>query len=185
MNVNFSEVSPDAVTPVIFEQILGEKPGGAIVGNPAWDVLPGTAVGPNGSSVFTPIKAYRLTKAVASGDTTIEIAKGSGVAVGDAIGNGTKAVACTAVDTTTYATKDVVTVSLALTIAIGTVLYQAAAASASAAVPIYTPKYLTGAFVFAGKGDQVIKLVNFANVRKETVNASLEVLALIPTIKAV
>lgn len=51
--------------------------------------------------------------------------------------------------------------------------------------PIYTPEYLLGSVVYAGKGDQLAKLVNGANVRKETVNASTEVLALLNGIKAV
>jgi hypothetical protein len=184
MDVNFSQIAPDAISPVIFEQILGEKPGGGVVANPTFDVLPGTAVGLDGTAL-KPIKAYRLLKAVAADDTTIEIAKGSGVEVGDAIGVAKKAVACTAVDTTTYATKDVVTITLGVAVANGKVLYQAAGASASSAVPKYTPSYLTGAPVLAGKGDQLVKLINIANVRKETINTATEVLALLPTINAV
>jgi len=184
MDVNFVAISPDAISPVIFEKVLGDKPGGGMVGNPTYDIAPGTAVGLNGSGVLTPIKAYRLTKAVAIADTTIEIAKGSGVAIGDVIGNLKKSVACTGLDQTN-AIKDVVTVTLGVNITNGTVLFQAASAQASTAAPIYTPKYLTRASVWAGKGDQAIALVNIANVRKETVNASLEVLALIPTINAV
>jgi len=183
MDVNFSVVDATEVEPVVFEQILGEKPGGGIVANPAFDIVTGTAVGYD-SGALKPIKAYRLVKAVASGDTTIEIAKGSGVLVGDIIANVKKGVACTAVDSSN-ATKDVVTVTMGVAIANDTVLYQAAGASASAAVPVYTPSFLTGAKVLAGKGDQAVKLVNFANVRKETVNASAEVIALLQTIKTV
>lgn len=184
MDINFIDIAAGAVQPVIFEKVLGEKPGGGLAGNPTYDIPAGTAVSLQSGS-YKPIKAYRLTKAVLAGDTTIEIAKGSGVVVGDVIGNLAKSVACTAVDTTTYSTKDVVTVTLGVAIASGTVLYQSAAASAAAAVPVYTPQFLTGAPVRAGKGDQLIKLVTIAVVRKETVNASLEVLALLPTIKAV
>lgn len=183
MDVNFSFTGAATPEPVVFEKILGEKPGGGIVANPTFDIPKGTAVGfSNGS--LKPIKAYRLVKAVLVADTTIEIAKGSGVVVGDFIGNAKKAVACTAVNTTA-ADKDVVTVTLGVDINTDTVLYQAAAASASSAVPIYTPAYLTGEKVYAGEGDQPTKLVNIANVRKETVNASTEVLALLPTINAV
>ena len=184
MNVNIIKVAADAPTPVIFEKIIGEKPGGGLAGNPAYDVPAGIAVSLQ-AGVYKPIKAYRLTKAVLVGDTTIEIAKGSGVLVGDIIGIVGKSVACSAADTTTYTTKDVVTVSLATAIALGVVLYQSAAALGTGAVPIYTPQYLTGTPIWAGQGDQFIKLVTLAIVRKETVNASLEVLALLPTIKAV
>jgi hypothetical protein len=183
MNVNFSYQEPGTNDPVVFSEIIGQKSGGGIVANPSFDIQAGTAVGYN-NGVLNPIKAYRLSKAVAAADTTIEIVKGSGVAVGDVIGYGTKSVACTAVDQSN-ATKDVVTVTLGVAIPSGTVLYQAASASASAAVPIYTPSFLTGEIVYAGKGDQNVALINFANVRKETVNASPEVLALLQTIKIV
>lgn len=183
MDVNIKVTAPEAIQPVVFEKILGEKPGGGMVANPAFDIPTGTAVGfDNGA--LKPIKAFRLVKAVLVADTEIEIAKGSGIVVGDFIGNGLVAVESTDLDTTN-ATKDVVTVTMGVDIAIGTVLYQAADASADAAVPIYTPSFLTGAPVIAGEGDQPIRLVNIANVRKETVNASTEVLALLPTINAV
>lgn len=203
MNVNFNEVAADSTSPVIFEQVIGEKPGGGIVANQAWDVLPGTAVGFDGT-VLKPIKAYRLVKAVAANDTTIEIAKGSGIAIGDIIAHNGVGVESTNLNQTN-ATKDVVTVTLGIVVATGTVLYQAAAESEAAtaevvdgtghtttvgvaavpAAPIYTPKYLTGATLLANKGDQPVKLVIAAIVRKETVNAAPAVLALLPTINAV
>lgn len=183
MDVNFEHIAAGTPSPVVFEKVIGEKPGGGIVANPTFDIAPGTAIGED-AGALKPIKAFRLVKAVLEGDTEIEIAKGSGVKVGDVIAKGKKGVACTAVDTTN-ATKDVVTVTMGVAIANGTVLYQAAAASADAAAPIYTPKFLTGEPVLAGKGDQPTKLVVAAVVRKETVNASEEVLALIPTINAV
>jgi hypothetical protein len=185
MNVNFEYTDPAAVQPVVFEQVFAEKPGGGVVGNPTFDIPLGTAVGKNAGAVLTPIKAFRLVKAVAVEDTTIEIAKGSGVVVGDIIATAKKGVACTAVDTTTNTTKDVVTVTLGVVVAIDTVLYQAAAASASAAAPIYTPLYVTGDLVPAGLGDRMIRLVNGANLRKETANISTEVVALLPTINLV
>lgn len=183
MEVNHIHVAAGPAEPVIFEKVLGEKPGGGIVPNPDFDISVGTAVGFDGG-VLKPIKAYRLVKANLVGDTTIEIAKGSGIVSGDVIGSVKKSVASTAVDTTNPE-KDVVNVTMGQALAKGTVLYQAAGVSASAAVPLLTPAFLTGAVVYAGKGDQLIKLVNIAVVRKETVNASAEVLALIPTIKAV
>lgn len=183
MNVNFEHNAAGSPAPVVFEQIIGEKPGGGVVANPTFDIAPGTAIGED-AGALKPIKAYRLLKANLVGDTTIEIAKGSGVEVGDVIANGKVGVACTEVNKTN-ATKDVVTVTMGVAIANGTVLFQAAAESADAAAPIYTPKFLTGEPVLAGKGDQATKLVVAAVVRKETVNASTEVLALIPTINAV
>jgi hypothetical protein len=183
MDVNFAVVAAGIPEPVIFEKVIGEKPGGGIVANPTYDIPTGTAVGLDGTAL-KPIKAYKLVKAVIIADDTIEIAKGSGVVAGDVIGNAKKSVACTAVDKTD-ATKDVVTVTLGVAIANGTKLYQSAAASAAAALPVYTPKFITGAPVYTGKGDQLIKLVVAAVVRKENINAATEMLALLPNINAV
>lgn len=250
MNVNFNYNSPEAADPIVLEQVWGEKPGGGLVANQTYRVKEGTAVGLTGGK-HVPIKAYRLVKAVAVEDTSIEIAKGSGIATGDIIGHGTKAVACSAVDTTTNATKDVVTVTLEVAIANDTVLYQAKAASvagvqevkagyydseetadgalkvvaanagvgevllttvqasyhgskiiaaddyvvlvseavagvtAEPAEPKYQPLYVTGQNIEANLGDQMVRLVNGANLRKETANISAEVAALLPTINLV
>lgn len=251
MNVGFKHTDAATPQPIVFEQVFAEKPGGGIVGNPTFDILPGNAVGKNSSGVFTAIKGYRLVKAVAVGDTTIEIEKGSGITVGDFIAHGQKAVACTAVDTTTNTKKDVVTVTLGVAIPNGTVLYQAkqasiaavtgvkagyydavitdedalkvvaadagagevllatvqasyqgskviaaddyvtlvseptAAVTGVAAEPIYSPLFVTGEIVPAGLGDKLIRLINGANLRKETANISEEVAALLPTINLV
>ncbi len=47
------------------------------------------------------------------------------------------------------------------------------------------PDYVTGAWVYAGKGDQLVRLINGANLRKETAVITKEQAALIPTIKLV
>lgn len=46
-------------------------------------------------------------------------------------------------------------------------------------------EYLTGAKVYAGKGDQTVRLINGANVRKESVTIAKAVLIQMPTIKLV
>jgi exopolysaccharide biosynthesis protein len=53
--------------------------------------------------------------------------------------------------------------------------------------PLEVPEYITGKtdWVWAGEGDQSVKLINGANVRKETANISAEIAALLPTIKRV
>lgn len=53
------------------------------------------------------------------------------------------------------------------------------------AAPVLAPKFVLGAPVFAGKGDQLVKLVNGANLRKETANISAEVADLLPGISLV
>lgn len=47
------------------------------------------------------------------------------------------------------------------------------------------PDFVTGGWVFAGKGDQLVRLVNGANLRKETAVITKAQAALIPTIKLV
>lgn len=184
MDVNFKYKDKDPVQPIVFEQIFAEKPGGGLVANPDYNIPVGTAIGKDENSAFRPIKGYVLKKNAASGDTTIQIAKNSGVKVGDAIATGKKAVACTAVNTTN-ADYDAVTVTLGVELPKGKVLYQAKAASTDSAEPFYTPEYLTGDPVLAGEGDQAVKLVNGANVRKETVPVADEIIALMKSIQKV
>ncbi len=192
MDVNFKYNDPQANDPIYFEQIFAEKPGGGLVVNPGADLPPTSPVGYNSSGKLEAFKCYRLYAAVESTDTTIKIAKGSGVAVGDFIAHGDVAVAATAIDTENE-DYDVVTVTLGVDIAADTVLYQSSQASAAAtqsteavkAAPYLAPVFVLGAPIFAGKGDQLVKLVNGANLRKETANISSELAALIPGIALV
>lgn len=183
MEVNFKHQDPAKVDPIYIEQVFAEKPGGGLVENPSFDAPPTTAVGEKNGK-FALIKGYRLVGAVAKADTTINVAKGSGIAVGDVIAIGKKAVACTAVDTSAE-DKDVVTVTLGVDIEAGKVLYQAKEASEDAAEPILTPVYVTGNRLTANEGDQPVRLINGANLRKETANVASEVAALLPMIALV
>lgn len=184
-NVGFKyeEIKTDVPVPV-FEQIFAELPGGAMVSNPSFDIPIGTAMGYDAEGKLKPIKAYKLTKAVASEDTTIQIAKGSGVEVGDIIATGKKGVACTTIDDTSK-DFDTVTVTLGVAVDSDKVLYQAGTASASSAKPIYTPVYILGNVVYANAGDQMSKLVNGANIRKESCNVADEVVALMKSVEKV
>lgn len=183
MDVNFNYQTPASVDPIYIEQVYAEKPGGGLVVSGNADLKPSTAVGLNDNGKYAPIKAYRLVDAVTADDTTIKIAKGSGVAVGDVIANAKKGVACTAVDTS-RADYDTVTVPMGVAIKANTVLYQAKSASTSA-TPIYTPEYVIGNVVPANSGDYPVRLINGANLRKETAMISAEVVAMLPTIKLV
>ncbi len=183
MDVNFHYSDPAKPEPIYIEQVFAEKPGGGLVENPSFDAPPTTAVGEKNGK-FALIKCYRLVEAVGASDTTISIAKGSGVAVGDIIAIGKKGVACTAVDQSSE-DKDTVTVTLGVEIASGKVLYQAKEASASAAQPFLPPVYVTGNRLKANKGDQSVRLINGGNLRKETANISSEIEALLVTIKLV
>lgn len=183
MEINFKYKEAAKVDPVRIEQVIAEKPGGGLVVNPSFEVAPTTAVAEQNGK-YVPIKAYRLVAAVAAADTTIKIEKGSGVAVGDVIATGKKGVACTAVDDSD-AGYDLVTVTLGVAVTEDTVLYQAKEASASAAEPIYTPKYVTGNRVPANQGDFPVRLINGANLRKETACIAPEVVELLPLISLV
>ena len=183
MNVNFEHTDAGAVTPIYFEQVFAEKPGGGLVANPQSDILPTTAVYKGSDGKYLPITGYRLVEAVATEDTSIKIAKGSGVANGDIIATGKKGVACSAVDTSNP-DYDVVTVTLGIAVAKDKVLYQAESASANSASP-KKPEYITGKTAFANKGDQLVRLVNGANIRRETANIADEVAALLPLITLV
>lgn len=183
MNVNTKFEDAPKVSPVVIEQVYAEKPGGGLIANPEYEVKQGTAVYADGSK-FKPIKGYRLVKANATGDTSIQIEKGSGIKQGDAIGYGKKAVAAGAVYTSDP-DYDVVTITMGENIPAGTCLYEAAEASADAAEPKATPIYVVGNDVPAGKGDFPVRLINGANLRKETAPIAPEVAALIPTINLV
>lgn len=183
MEVGFKYNDPGKNDPIYIEQVYAEKPGGGMVANPTFDVPPTTAVAEGTNGTYTIIKGYRLVAAVASDDTTIKIAKGSGVVVGDIIATAKKGVACTAINTSN-ADYDEVTVTLGVAVAEGTVLYQAKSAGTSA-TPIATPKYVTGNWIPGNEGDQRVRLINGANLRKETANIASEVAALLPTINLV
>lgn len=254
MEVGFKYENAQKPEPVRIEQVFAEKPGGGLVANPDFDVPPTSAVALDPSTgLYKPIKAYKLVASVLAADTTIKIAKGSGVAKNDIIGHGKLGVKCTAVNKTN-ADYDLVTVTLGVDIDIETEdpwLFQSKVESVAAvegvdygyydadsetegalkvvassagegeialasvtpykggknlaandyvvlkdqveavegvdAEPLYVPEYITGKtdWVYAGKGDQSVKLINGANVRKETANISAEIEALLPTIKRV
>lgn len=184
MDTKFNYNKPGKVEPVRIEQVFAEKPGGGLVkSREDGPILPTTAVGADGGK-FKPIKAYRLVKAVAADDTKIQIEKESGVAVGDIIATGKKGVACTAVDSSKEG-YDEVTVTLGVVVSKGECLYQAKAASGEAAEPALTPLYVTGNRIPANHGDFPVRLINGANLRKETACIASEVAALLPTINLV
>ena len=98
--------------PIRIEKVVADKPGGGLVSDPGFDVFETTAVGQNADGVrFDVIKGYRLVADVAASDTTIKIAKGSGIAVGDALGYGSLAVKATGLDQTNDS-YDLVTVTM-------------------------------------------------------------------------
>lgn len=175
---------PERGEAVAIEQVYAEKPGGGVVASLSADIPAGVAVGVKNGNQYGIIKGYRLVKAVAAADTTLNIAKGSGIVKGDALAYGSKAVACTAIDTTA-SDYDKVTVTMGVDIAADEVLYQAKAASASAAEPIYTPAYIAGNDIPANCGDFEVRLINGCNLRKESAPVGKDIVAMLKGVNLV
>ena len=173
MNKDFFYYDGPEKLPVIFDEIFAEKVGGGIVKNANYDRRPGLAVSADG----TCIKAAILYEAITSESTTIKVKKGSGFASGEFVASGKKSVAITAIDTSN-ADYDVLTATLGVAVDAGAIVYQAYAASASSAKPVKDPVFVLGTFLPANCGDQLAKLVNGANVRKETALFPAEIAAL-------
>lgn len=167
MEVKFKYNAADASKPIVFDQIFAEKVGGGVVANTAVDLVEGTAVGLNSDGKFAPIKSFFVYEDATNSATTIKILKNSGVVKGDILSNGTVAVACTAVDDS-HDEYDIVSVKLTVAVTKGDELFAAKEAATTDAVPLLDPLFLLGQDIPANSGDVLAKLVNGANVRKET-----------------
>lgn len=162
--------------PVVFETILGELNGGGMVANCDYDLKKGLAMGLK-DGMYAPIKAAIVAVDAESGATSVSVEKGSGIKSGEFLAFGKKSVEVTGVDNSDPKF-DVLTITLGVALKAGNVLYQAKSASASSAAPALTPVYLLGENIPANSGDVLTKLVNIANVRKETAPVADEVVAL-------
>lgn len=183
MKNTFQYVSAENPDLVRIEKVVAGKQG--LIVDPGFAAQETTAVALDADGYrYDVIKGYRLVAAVAPSDTTIKIAKGSGILNGEFLGYGTKSVACTAIDITNP-DYDLVTVTMGLTIAAGEVLYQAKAASADAAEIIYKPDCILGAPCDGNIGDEEKALIVMGTIRKETCCVGKDVLALLPTIKII
>ncbi len=107
----------------------------------------GSAIGLGSDGLYHVVKTAKVVEAVGSTGTTIKVAKGHHFKTGDVIMaevNG-KAYAISAIDTTSQATYDTITIGTTLgAIAKDAVLMLAAGAGASGSAFKYTPKALTG-----------------------------------------
>lgn len=180
MDVQFKVTEPAKSEPIVFDIIFAEKVGGGRVKNCAYDLPVGVAISKDGYA----LKCFEVVEDAASDATSIKIKKGSGIASGDVIGKGKKSVASTAVDTTTSDDYDIVTVTLGVAVTAGERLFESLSASASSAKPKYEPVFVLGESIPANSGDKLVKLVNGANVRKETIKIADDMLALMPMIAA-
>lgn len=179
----FESTDPGKNEPIRIEQVFAEKPNGGVVKEPGFDAPATTAVYADGEQ-FKVIKGYRLVADNKTSDTSIKIAKGSGIVKGEFLAYGKKAVAAGNI-VTTNPEYDLVTVTMGVEIPNGAVLYQAKAASTDAAEPVGKPVYVTGNNLTGGIGDQPVRLINGANLRKVSANIGEDIAAQLPTINLV
>lgn len=198
MNVNFKYNEPAEAEKIYFEQIFAEKPGGGIVRCETFDVPPSYPVveipeNPGMYQIFFQFKVYdNLSK----GGTYLKVHKNifneesTSTLRGLFIACGKESVEIA--DFETSPEYDVITLKTAFSkdVAKGSMLYFAESASANDAKAYLTmmggaPVFVTGDWVYANQGDQAVRLINGANLRKETANIASEVAALLPTINLV
>lgn len=172
---------------IVFDTVFAERQGGGSVDvsdYPSELIPAGLVVGFDAESgLYKPIKQFKLLKAVGAEDTTIEITKGSGLKGNEFIAFGGKAVQATSINISDP-TKDVVTVTMGVAIAAGKEGYAAKAASATDAEPSLNPEYLTGNSMAGGTVNNLVRLVNGANIRRSNVVIADEILAKLKTINA-
>lgn len=172
---------------IVFDTVFAERQGGGAVDVSDYpdELVPaGLVVGwDNSVSLYKPLKQFRLAKAIAAGDTTIEIKKGSGLKPGEFIAFGDKAVEATSVN---YSNpdKDVVTATFGSAVSDNTIGYAAKSAAASGVTPAVRPEYLTGNSMAGGTVNNLVRLVNGANIRRSNVTIADEILAQLKTINA-
>lgn len=106
----------------------------------------GTPIAVGTSGKYNVVKTAKVVTEAANDATAYEVAKGHHFKVGDSIGAGDKAYTITAIDKTTNADKDVLTIgtTLGVVTAVGTVLYQATADSATTMTAKATPVAIVG-----------------------------------------
>lgn len=121
---------------------IADIPGGVTVdistlGGPI--LLEGTPIAVGTAGKYNVCKTAKIVTAAAIDAVAYEVAKGHHFKVGQFLGTGSVAYAITAIDKT-GADKDVITLgtTLGVVLAVGTVVYEAAGASAAAAVAINT-----------------------------------------------
>lgn len=167
--------------PIRVEQVIAEVPGGGLLKDAGYDVIETTPVGRASDNKYQVIKCARVVTKYTT-ETTLEVAKGSGIVKNDYIAFGGMAVQVSAVNTGD-ANKDVLTIGALTgkTIEIGQFVYQASKAATGEdgdlAAPIVKPigvagdghyTATNGIVAFAGNGDTPIKIMLIGTVRKGT-----------------
>lgn len=189
MDVRFKYNEPSEAEKIYFEQIFAEKPGGGVVkfsmGACIADIPPTTPVYEHVPGVYEFDPQFIVLEDAEVGSTTINIEvpfyniqleiypvmtighKGEVTKIASAI-------------KTEHGVQLTVEKPFTNKITKGTVLWALTGNEPSPDV-----KYVTGDWVYANEGEQAVRLINGANLRKETANIASEVAALLPGINLV
>jgi len=133
-------------------------------------LLEGTPIAVGTSGKYNVAKTAKMVTQAANNATTYEVAKGHHFKVGQYIGTGSVAYTITAIDKTTNADKDVITLNttLGVVVAVGVVLYEAAAESAAAAAALNTPVAIVGSSYDVAASENLVCEAFVIAVVKET-----------------
>lgn len=188
MDVRFKYNEPAEAEKIYFEQIFAEKPGGGVVkcsfSNIIRDIPPTTPVLhlPDGRIELEP--QFTVLEDVEVGSTTINIEfpffKYSDLTI-FSVGYKDELSKIASAKETEHGVQLTVEKPFTNKITKGTVLW----ASFGNPEPNPNVKYVTGDWIYANEGDQAVRLINGANLRKETANIASEVAALLPGINLV
>lgn len=199
MKNEFVYNNAEAPAPIRIEQVIAEKPGGGLLKDAGYNVPETTPVGLDTDGKYKVIKCAKVKTQYSGSGTSLVVEPGSGIAKNDFIAFDGMAVQVTGVSSASD--KDTLTIGAftGKTINIGDFVYQASKAATgedaeNMAEPIVKPLYIVsdghptamnGIVAFAGNGDTPVRLINIANVRKETCCFGAEIEAMLPGITRV
>lgn len=199
MKNQFVYNNPVKPAPIRIEQVIAEKPGGGLLKDAGYNVPETTPVGLDTDGKYKVIKCAKVKTQYSGSETSLVVEPGSGITKNDFIAFGGMAVQVSAVSSASD--KDTLTIGALTgkTINIGDFVYQASKAATgedeeNMAEPIVKPLYIVsdghptarnGIVAFAGNGDTPVRLINIANVRKETCCFGAEIEAMLPGITRV
>lgn len=199
MKNEFVYNAAETPAPIRIEQVIAEKPGGGLLKDAGYNVPETTPVGLDTDGKYKVIKCAKVKTKYNGSGTSLEVELGSGIAANDFIAFGGMAVQVTKVAPSKY--KETLTIGelTEKTIEVGDFVYQASKAATgedeeNMAQPIVKPLYIVsdghptarnGIVAFAGNGDTPVRLINIANVRKETCCFGAEIEAMLPGITRV
>lgn len=188
MDVRFKYNEPAEAEKIYFEQIFAEKPGGGVVkcsfSNIIRDIPPTTPVIQTPDGRIELDYQFTVLEDVEVGSTTINIEfpffKCADFTI-FYVGYEGELSKITSHKDTEYGIQLAVENPFSEKIMKGTVLW----ATPRGTEPNPNVKYVTGDWIYANQGDQAVRLINGANLRKETANIASEVAALLPGINLV